>query len=239
MLAALLAAHALGDFVFQSRRDVEQKSRPAILLKHSAIHAGVAYVLVGLPSAWPIPLIILLTHLAIDAIKTRTARANLRSFVIDQLAHIAVIIAIAAFYSRAPELPPSIWSDLFGDTYPVAMVWVAGFVFAVRAGAFFVDFAVLPFLEQIDLENRPVERIRGLREGGRTIGQLERALIFVFVLIDQFTAIGFLIAAKSIFRFGELRERGNRMEAEYIIIGTLISFLWAIVIALVTRAALP
>src|SRR5690606_29442707 len=100
MLAALLAAHALGDFVFQSRRDVEQKSRPAILLKHSAIHAGVAYVLVGLPSAWPIPLIILLTHLAIDAIKTRTARANLRSFIIDQLAHIAVIIAIAAFYSR-------------------------------------------------------------------------------------------------------------------------------------------
>lgn len=67
------------------------------------------------------------------------------------------------------------------------------------------------------------------------IGQLERALIFVFVLVQQFSAIGFLIAAKSIFRFGELRDRSNRMEAEYIIIGTLISFLWAIVAALLTR----
>ena len=54
------------------------------------------------------------------------------------------------------------------------------------------------------------------------------------MLVDQPSAIGFLIAAKSVFRFGELRERSNRMEAEYIIIGTMMSFIWGLSVAYVT-----
>jgi len=54
------------------------------------------------------------------------------------------------------------------------------------------------------------------------------ALIFLFVSLGQPASIGFLVAAKSIFRFGELKDRGNRMEAEYITIGSLMSFGWAI-----------
>ena len=235
--AALLAAHALGDFVFQTRRDVQEKHRPAVLIKHGMIHAALAYVLVGVPSAWPIPLLILATHLAIDFAKTRLSGGGLRAFVADQVAHLLVLAGIASVW--AARMESSMWMDEFGATYAAAVVMLAGFVLTVRMGAFFVDFAVAPFLEQIDLQNTPQQRVRGLRDGGRTIGQLERALIFVFVLVDQFAAIGFLIAAKSIFRFGELRERSNRMEAEYIIIGTLISFLWAVLIALLTRAAAP
>ena len=66
------------------------------------------------------------------------------------------------------------------------------------------------------------------------IGQWERALIFLFVCSGQFGSIGFLVAAKSIFRFGELKDRDNRMEAEYITIGTLMSFGWALVSAYLT-----
>jgi hypothetical protein len=75
---------------------------------------------------------------------------------------------------------------------------------------------------------------RGLSNGGRVIGQWERALIFLFVAVNQPGAIGFLIAAKSIFRFGELKDRENRMEAEYITIGTLMSFGWATATAYAT-----
>jgi hypothetical protein len=49
-------------------------------------------------------------------------------------------------------------------------------------------------------------------------------------------AIGFLIAAKSILRFGELRD--HRKEAEYVIIGTMWSFACGLVVALATRAVL-
>lgn len=238
MFAALLAAHALGDFVFQTRRDVSNKHRPSILLKHGAVHGLLAYVLVGVPGAWPVPAVVFATHILIDFVKTRTPESGLRPFVIDQLAHLLVLGGISAAYARGLVLEASVWAGVFGPTYVTVTVLLAGAIVAIRMGAFFVDFAVDPFLEQIDLENVPQQRFRGLRDGGRTIGQLERALIFVFVLIDQFTAIGFLIAAKSIFRFGELRERSNRMEAEYIIIGTLISFLWAIAVALIVRAVI-
>jgi hypothetical protein len=47
-----------------------------------------------------------------------------------------------------------------------------------------------------------------------------------------------LIAAKSIFRFGELKDSENRKEAEYILIGTFASFLFALVISLLIRRAL-
>ncbi len=40
--------------------------------------------------------------------------------------------------------------------------------------------------------------------------------------------MGFFIAAKSIFRFGELKDHENRMEAEYITIGTMLSFSWGV-----------
>jgi hypothetical protein len=60
----------------------------------------------------------------------------------------------------------------------------------------------------------------------------------LLVLIDQPTGIGFLIAAKSILRFGEIKEASQRKTAEYIIIGTFLSFGWALLIAVLTQKAL-
>ncbi len=51
------------------------------------------------------------------------------------------------------------------------------------------------------------------------------------MLVNQPAGVGFLIAAKSVFRFGELSDSSRRMEAEYIIIGTLYSFLFGLVSA--------
>ncbi|HTX78161.1 MAG TPA: hypothetical protein VMC62_00765, partial [Longilinea sp.] len=52
-----------------------------------------------------------------------------------------------------------------------------------------------------------------------------------FVITNQFSGIGFLVAAKSIFRFSEISKNEDRKEAEYIIIGTFASFLYAIIIS--------
>jgi hypothetical protein len=79
---------------------------------------------------------------------------------------------------------------------------------------------------------------RGFASGGQIIGRLERALILLFILMDVPAGVGFLLAAKSVFRFGELREHEHRMEAEYILIGTLMSFGGGLVVATVTRMVL-
>jgi hypothetical protein len=60
----------------------------------------------------------------------------------------------------------------------------------------------------------------------------------LLVLTDQPNAIAFLIAAKSIVRFGEIKDASQRKVAEYIIIGTVLSFGWALLISMLTQKAI-
>ncbi len=286
LFAIFLTAHLAGDFLLQTRTDVETKQRKATLIKHGAIHAALILLISGTWNVWLPALVIAATHAAVDYGKQRLTQRDWKAFLLDQGLHVLILLIVAALSVRFGLFERSGWEQLFGGGYFQALALVGGLIATVTAGAYFVDLAVEPFLVQIrtgrtesrHAEERGLEagerdfppaepgfpaaergfpsaerdfpaaergfvaaeraagaRLRGLRGGGKAIGQLERALIFVFVLINQFSAIGFLIAAKSIFRFGELRDRSNRMEAEYIIIGTLISFLWAIVAALLTR----
>ena len=76
---------------------------------------------------------------------------------------------------------------------------------------------------------------KGLKDAGKWIGILERALVFTFIVINQFSAIGFLIAAKSVFRFGDLSKSSDHKKTEYIIIGTLLSFSCAIAAGLIYK----
>ena len=69
-----------------------------------------------------------------------------------------------------------------------------------------------------------------LESAGKYIGILERLFVFGFILLNQWSAIGLLIAAKSVFRFGDLSRAKDRKLTEYILIGTLISFGLAIFI---------
>lgn len=72
-----------------------------------------------------------------------------------------------------------------------------------------------------------------LTGAGQTIGQLERLMIYVLYLTGHVGVIGFLIAAKSILRFGEMSHESLpvRKHTEYVIIGTLWSFLLALVVS--------
>jgi hypothetical protein len=75
----------------------------------------------------------------------------------------------------------------------------------------------------------------GLQNGGYWIGIGERTLIYFFVLSGVPEGIGFLAAAKSIFRFGEIKEPSQRQLAEYILIGTLMSFTAATFVGFATK----
>jgi hypothetical protein len=57
--------------------------------------------------------------------------------------------------------------------------------------------------------------------------------VFAFVVTGNWEAIGFLLAAKSVFRFGDLKESKDRKLTEYVLIGTLISFGIAILVGVI------
>ena len=228
---ALLCAHLVGDFIAQTDGMAAGKRNPAILAMHAAIQAAIAYLLAGRWGLWPVPLWIFLTHGAIDSLKARTARKGTAVFLADQTAHLAVIAALATDYGADGS---SHWAGLFGRVWPRTLLVVCGAILCVRVSAILIGFWVQPYLDEIQRAGSPAVPARGLSNGGRVIGQWERSLIFLLVLIGQPGAIGFLVAAKSIFRFGELTDRQNRMEAEYITIGTLMSFGIALAVSAAT-----
>lgn len=63
---------------------------------------------------------------------------------------------------------------------------------------------------------------------GRIIGILERIFVFLFILLNEYLAIGFILAAKGVTRFKDFE---SRTFAEYVLIGTLISTLMAMTMA--------
>ena len=66
-----------------------------------------------------------------------------------------------------------------------------------------------------------------LVKAGKTIGILERWLFLFFVLINQYAAIGFIIAAKAVARFKNDDAQGKEF-TEYSLIGTLYSTFFAV-----------
>ena len=82
------------------------------------------------------------------------------------------------------------------------------------------------------------EEQQTLSLAGQRIGYLERVLILTFVLLNQFSAIGFLIAAKSIFRFGDLTKHQDRKLTEYVLLGTLTSVAMTLAIGLACAGVL-
>lgn len=233
---ALLAAHLLGDFVLQTDGMALRKRHGRVLALHAGVVAAVSYLLVGRWLWWEVPVAIWVSHAAIDAVKARVRQPGVTALVLDQGAHLAVIVALVALLPAERIEPASMWGRVFGEGLMATWVLVAGAVICVRLGGMLIGYWVRPYLEEIrqTAVNPTMPPTRGLTNGGRAIGQWERALVFLFILGGQPAAIGFLIAAKSIFRFGELKDRENRMEAEYITIGTLMSFGWALAISYLT-----
>jgi hypothetical protein len=70
---------------------------------------------------------------------------------------------------------------------------------------------------------------------GEMIGNLERYLLVLTVVLGSYSALGFLVAAKGLIRIEEFK---NRVFAEYFLIGTLSSVGIALVLGLLARWAI-
>jgi hypothetical protein len=204
---------------------VAHKRTPQALAAHGAVVLATAIAATGtldLGLLW-----LTAIHVAIDAIKARM-KPQLAAFLIDQAAHLATLAALAWWQ-------PNLWANgLWADLTPISalMLAVAGAILATRAGGFAVGLLVAPFAANLP-DKISAESLPG---AGRVIGHLERGLIFALVLLGQPEGVGLLIAAKSILRFGAVRD--DRALSEYVIIGTLASFAWALLVAYATISGL-
>lgn len=231
-LIALTSAHFIADFILQSDAMVNRKRELRVLSVHIAIVTGTTALALGW-LAWPILAATALTHLMMDLIKIHILGDRLYAFAADQLFHLAVIAVLTLTYPDAAQR--GVWSIL-----PIiAQPWFYGALLGLGAliAAVMMGGIVIGLLLK-SLVTTEIAAMTGLKEGGRYIGWLERGLTVVFVMIGEPTGVGLLLAAKSILRFGDIKNTEDRARAEYIMIGTFLSIGWALPIAAIARRAL-
>jgi hypothetical protein len=170
-----------------------------------------------------------------DAVKVYYLSGSLASLLVDQFVHLAVLLALACYF---PDAAKDGWwitrvkPDL-SRWYFASLSFISGIILCVPAGGTLIAKVTRRFTDEIRDND-----IAGLTQGGQYIGWLERFLVMLLLLMDQPNGIGFLIAAKSVLRFGEIKDPSQRKVAEYIIIGTFLSFGWALLISMLTQKAL-
>jgi hypothetical protein len=164
--------------------------------------------------------VIFATHLAIDYAKSRWTSDSTGHFLLDQAAHLSVLGII--------------WFIISGD---VTAVWtsVQNILECGTSWKFFIVYSLMTMPASLLIErifrkwSSDVPDYKGLPNAGKWIGYIERILIVTFIVTHNFSAVGFLITAKSVFRFSDIKSSQDFRLTEYVLLGTMFSFAIAIV----------
>lgn len=223
LLIKLLLAHIIADFFLQPKKWVEEKEQKKLksnkLYLHVIIHTIITGIVLWDASLWPIIVTIGISHFIIDAAKLliQNEKTKRLLFFIDQIFHVTVIILCYYLFTENVF-------DLNILVTQNSLLLLVCFLFLTIPTSIIMKTIFLKWdISELTKNNESLE------DAGKYIGMLERILVFIFIIAGHWEAVGFLITAKSVFRFGDLKESKHRQLTEYILIGTLISFGIAII----------
>lgn len=226
----LILAHLFGDFLFQPDKWVINKEQKKIKSKylyfHVLLHIGLVFLVLWDLSLWYIPLIIGVSHYLIDVAKLyfQTRKTKRLWFFLDQFLHFAFIFAISFYFK---EINFKFLQN------PVFLKYIVAAVFLTIPTSIFIK-NLLTTWSPITIEHSKIQT-DSLVNAGKYIGILERLLVFTFIIINHWEGVGFMIAAKSVFRFSDLAEAKQRKLTEYVLIGTLLSFGIAVITGIIVN----
>lgn len=229
VIVKLLLAHLIGDFFLQPVSWVKAKENKKLrswqLYVHAAVHALLSLLVMWDRQFWVWAPLIGVVHLIIDAAKVtfQTDKTRRAWFVGDQMLHLVSLYLIGAWSQGLSH-------DLASLVSEKAVVFFTFGLLLTKPTSLMVKIIISKWTPHTD-------DAASLASAGTYIGIIERLLTFLFILSNHWEAVGFLIAAKSIFRFGDLKEAKDRKLTEYVLIGTLLSFGIAIAAALFASAA--
>jgi hypothetical protein len=227
----LLLAHLIGDFILQPTAWVKAKEEKKLkayqLYLHGLVHGVLIVVFFWDLEIIPWALLLFGIHIVIDATKllTQNEANKQRVFLFDQFAHVISIALITWVYLDSPNIDPSLFNEYH-------FIVLTALVFLTVPASTIITVLISRWSPHTEEDHQD-----SLKDAGKYIGILERIFVFLFVVSGNWEAIGFLLAAKSIFRFGDLKEPKERKLTEYILIGTLLSFGLAILTGMLTRYA--
>ena len=221
----LTLAHLTGDFLLQSQQWVTHKRKHKLKSKflywHILVHLCCLVLVLQFDINYILGItIILVSHYIFDVIKLYLeTKTNSRwLFGLDQLAHFIVIALVVHIY-----FPYDFNIHFFFETK--TLLFLTALLCITQVASILMKTLISKW--DMDSHNKA-----SLKHAGAYIGVLERLFVFAFIVTDHWEGIGFLITAKSVFRFGDLSKAKDRKLTEYVLIGTLVSFGLAMVCGL-------
>ncbi len=225
-----VSVHFIADFWLQSDtlvRKKKEKFRYLLLhiLIHSVITTGVLLLfqvdnlLLVLPLAFAQHLMIDFTNIKLE----EEGYTEYKLFIIDQLLHLSALLAISAL----AEVNAQIFYDELLGMFHIILITLIGVIGVTGFSKVLIN-KLMDYLIKENPEHKD-EFKDSVKHSGTIIGITERLIILILIIINQPLGVGFLLTIKSWLRIK------SEKRLEYVLIGTLISFLLAILFAIFVR----
>lgn len=238
LVMVLLTLHVLGDFYFQSDKVAQKKQ---LSFKWVGIHAAqyavpfaLAFLFMRAGAAIILCMVLtVLVHFIIDSLKYILNKIKIfdriKKFLFDQLLHILSIFIIVMYYGNIDGkiVLHELWNNILGIInidFKLALRWILLIILILKPANIIFRLLFVNFKPDDASENAVDSKNK---KAGAIIGCLERILIVLFVSIQQYSALGFILTAKSIARYDAIAK--DRKFAEYYLIGTLVSVVYSII----------
>ncbi|WP_410005019.1 DUF3307 domain-containing protein [Aequorivita nionensis] len=225
LLLLQFIAHLCLDYFFQTDKLAKQKNtigfKSPFLYWHALVYFALAW-LFSLQISFVLAAgIIAITHFLIDGFKRHLNNSKYLgryAFFIDQAAHLAILTLVVVLFDKWYGINPSIDVSI---NFKYLLI-ITGYLVCLKPANIFIREVFKATEIQVSSDNE-------MPNAGKVIGVLERILTLTFIIISQYSAVGFLIAAKSILRYGN----NETLKTEYVLIGTMLSFGIAVIAGII------
>ncbi|WP_324279392.1 DUF3307 domain-containing protein [Fusobacterium polymorphum] len=240
-IAILISIHLLADFLFQTSIYSEKKRK---MLKPLLLHCFIYFIIfeiVLLPilqfkKLFLLGVIISVLHFLIIFTKNKLEksfpqrRLQIWIFSINQLIHFVILIGIYYIFNLANSVS-NLYINLQGyENFKIIILYISVFSIIYEPASVFIRKLFISIFPK----TYPKAYSEELK-AGNIIGKLERTIIAILLLNNQFGLIGFVLTAKSIARFKQMEDKNF---AEKYLIGTLTSFLIVLTTVLILKGLL-
>jgi hypothetical protein len=225
LLLLQFIAHLCLDYFFQTNKLAVQKNtigfRSPFLYWHGLLCFMLAWVFsLQWEFVWAAALIAI-SHFLIDGFKRfliNSRRLGRYAFFIDQALHLVILVVVVFLYEKINGISPA-----FEITLRLKyLLIITGYLVCLKPSNIFIREVFQATEIQVSSDNE-------MPNAGKVIGVLERILTLTLILVSQYSAVGFLIAAKSILRYGN----NETLKTEYVLIGTMLSFGIAVIAGII------
>jgi hypothetical protein len=248
VLLLLLLGHVIGDFFLQPNAWVKDKNtqqgHSRSLYYHGLVHGAIVLAIVGVATPTSllgslfIGLLFAVIHSLIDYVKVKVGQ-GFSWFIIDQLLHVLSILFLWFYlFDSAIEQLKTLINDI---DYNAALLIALAYLMMLKPASIVIGEILSKWSADLDVNSGDSHntKAQSLPDAGKYLGYLERILVLTFILNGQYTAVGFVLAAKSIFRMGDLREAHDRKFTEYVMLGSLFSVSIALFTGFIVLKLLP